>query len=400
MRVMYVLPTQAFGGAERQALLHIRRLPDYGVEVLPVVGPGKPMCRALEEAGVRDYVYLDDVPEETHSQLSLWGNVRYCARYFSTARRAARRLVELARTGGVDAIFAARTIGWIVSARAARRLALPLVVRQGSRPFHPIAKLGARLSPLLLGGRPTAMLSNCEAAHRIVAPLIGVEGAILPNAVDCARFDRARVEPRFRSALGLGPDVPVVGLAARPAPDKGLEFLAEVVGRLREAVPGLRLLIAGDYGWRAHYERWFAARGLAQQVTFLGHVVDVEAFYASCDVVVLSSRERSIEASPNALLEAMAMERPLVATNVGGIPEAVDHGVEGFLVDPDDVEGFAAHLGTLLGDAALRQRMGAAGRRRIQRQFGEAEVMRILVGTLQRVVEDARGAGRSLAAPG
>jgi len=390
MRVMYVLPTQAFGGAERQALLHIRRLPDYGIDVLPVVGPGQPMCRALEQAGVTDYVFLDDVPEETHSQLSLWGNVRYCARYFSTARRASQRLVGLARSGSVDAIFAARTIGWLVSARAARRLALPLVVRHGSRPFHPIAKLGARLSPLLLGGRPTAMLSNCEAADRILSPLIGVAGGILPNAVDCTRFDPARVEPRYRQGLGLAADTPVVGLAARPAPDKGLEFLGEVIGSLGARLPGLRLLIAGDYGWRAYYERWFAARGLAPQVTFLGHVVDVEAFFASCDVVVLTSRERSIEASPNALLEAMAMQRPIVATNVGGIPEAISDGVEGFLVGPEDREGFADHLATLLGDAALRQRMGAAGRDRIQRQFSEQEVMRILVTTLQRVVEEAR----------
>lgn len=390
MRIMYVLPTQAFGGAERQALLHIKRLPECGIDVLPIVGPGKPMCRALEAAGVKDYVFLDEIPEQTHSRMSIWGNMRYCVQYFSSARRASNRITALGRAENIDLVFGARTIGWIVSAPVARNLRVPLIVRQGSRPFHPIAKLGARLSPMLLRNRPTAMLSNCEAAHRIVAPLVGVPGRILPNAVDVQRFDSTRVAPHFRETLGLSPDVPVVGVAARPAPDKGFEFLGQVALKMRQQVPNMRMLIAGDYGWRAHFEQHYKELGLGDTVVFLGHVDDVETFYASCDLVVLASRERSIEASPNAVLEAMAMQKPIVSTNVGGVPEAITHGVEGYLVAPDDLDGFVQHAVSLLGDRAMRLQMGEAGRDRILRQFGEEKVIQTLADTLNEIVADPK----------
>ena len=111
----------------------------------------------------------------------------------------------------------------------------------------------------------------------------------------------------------------------------------------------------------------------------------MEEFFASCDAVLLSSRANSIEGLPNAVMEAMAMRRPVVATQVGGLTELVRHGIEGFLVPPDDRSAFAGHLVELLRDAQLRQSMGAAGRARIEDHFSEAKVMRLLV----KVIEDA-----------
>jgi len=118
----------------------------------------------------------------------------------------------------------------------------------------------------------------------------------------------------------------------------------------------------------------FANQGLSDATVFLGHLDDVTTFYAASDVVVLTSPQRSIEGSPNALLEAMSMSRPIVATRVGGIPELVRHGQDGFLNDPTDVHGFAANVVRLLRDPTLRQEMGESGRARVIESFDTEKI--------------------------
>jgi len=113
----------------------------------------------------------------------------------------------------------------------------------------------------------------------------------------------------------------------------------------------------------------------------------VESFLASCDVVVLTSKSRSIEGSPNALLEAMAMERPIVATRVGGVAEVITDGVEGFLVGEVDGEAFAERLVRLLGDPGLRRQMGAAGRARVLAHHREGDVVATLAAMLHELID-------------
>src|SRR5439155_24647977 len=111
---------------------------------------------------------------------------------------------------------------------------------------------------------------------------------------------------------------------------------------------------------RAEFAARFPERGLDRHATFIGHVDEIESFYASCDVMILTSRSLPAEASSNALLGAMAMERPVVATRVAGLPEMIDDGREGWLVGESDAGGFAEKIALLLGDEALRRRMGRA----------------------------------------
>jgi glycosyltransferase involved in cell wall biosynthesis len=236
---------------------------------------------------------------------------------------------------------------------------------------------------------PDALICNCEAVRIGLAPLVNCPSFIVPNGVDTDRFDPAKVKPRFREELGLGPDVPVVGFAARPAPEKGMEFLAQVILGASREVPELRVLVGGEFGWRQRYEEMFAGMGLGDRVRFLGHVRDVESVYKSSDAIVLTSRNNSIEGSPNAVLEAMAMARPVVATRVGGLAEAVEHGVEGFLAGHEDVAGFTHYLVQLLRDRDLRERMGAAGRDTILRRFSDWSVAGRLSSVLRSVAARA-----------
>ena len=102
------------------------------------------------------------------------------------------------------------------------------------------------------------------------------------------------------------------------------------------------------------------------QFRLLGHRQDVPALMRSFSVFCLTSRS---EGTPNVILEAMAAARPVVATCVGGIPDLVQDGVTGFLVEPDDVDGFAKAVKTLLENPTLAEKMGEAGRRKVEQNY-------------------------------
>jgi glycosyltransferase involved in cell wall biosynthesis len=134
---------------------------------------------------------------------------------------------------------------------------------------------------------------------------------------------------------------------------------------------------------RAEFEARFRRRRLDHHARFVGHVDDVENFYASCDVMILTSRSRSPEASSNALLEAMAMERPVVATRVCGAPEMIEDGREGWLVGETDVAAFADRILLLLANEPLRKRLGSAGRAQVLRRFEVTQSVRRLADVLR-----------------
>jgi glycosyltransferase involved in cell wall biosynthesis len=293
-------------------------------------------------------------------------------------------LYELARAERIDAVIASRPEGWVAASPAAKRLGVPLLWRAGGRLT---SKAQAFFLRVLVGlWDPDALVCNCEAVRHEFESFVHCPRYLLPNGVDTHRFDPRRVQPRFRTGPeGLG--TAVIGMAARPAPGKGLDVLVEAMHRISSRIPEVRLLIAGDYGWRQHFEALFESQGLGERVKFLGHVEDVESFYRSCDVMVLPSRDRSIEGSPNAVLEAMSMERPIVATRVGGIPEVMEHGRHGYLVEDGDADALASRVVELLLHAKLRQRMGAAGRARILERHDDLEVAR----QLSRILHEVTG---------
>lgn len=382
MRLMYVLPAEAFGGAERQGVLHIRNLAEWGVEVRAVVGPGAPVQRALEAYGITDYHYCGEFHERTNSNTKLLGSLRYRLDYVRAFFRVSAKIEQLARAAHTDLILAGRSFGWAVAARAAHRLGIPYMVRAGSRATKGSSLLAIRGFRARYGP-PLALISNCHAVEKTVIGAFGCPGNIVPNGVDIHRFDPERIQTNLRHKLGIC-DRPVIGLAARPAPEKGMDVFAQTVQNCCAVVPDAVFLVAGEFGWRRYYEQRFAELGLRDQVRFLGHVEAMPAFFASCDVIVLTSPERSIEGSPNAILEAMAMGRPVVASKVGGIPEMVTDGVEGYLVHPRDSQGFASRITSIVQQPSLGSRMGQAGRARILNSYSERCAMQALAEVLNR----------------
>jgi glycosyltransferase involved in cell wall biosynthesis len=373
VRILYVQPADMVGGAERQGVVQIRGLRELGVEVVPVIGgPEVLWLRGqLEKAGVQDYVVLEQFPHVSTKALTVAARVTETLGNLKALIFARNAVEKLARHRQVDAVVANCVHGWVTTGNMFRRGNIPLIWRAGTRMGAPAQKVGLRLVASVL--KPSAVLPNCEALQREIGPLVGCPTEIVPNGIDSRRFDPATAVPRFRDG-----HTRVVGIVTRPQPEKGMDLLADVIARLAARVPDVQVLIAGDGYRRAEFAARFRERGLGSHANFIGHVDDIESFYASCDVMILTSRSLSAEASSNALLEAMAMERPVVATRVAGLPEMIEDGREGWLVGENDADGFAEKIALLLGDAELRRRMGRAGREQVLGRFAEKAAVRKL----------------------
>jgi len=163
-------------------------------------------------------------------------------------------------------------------------------------------------------------------------------------------------------ALGLPAGALVVGAVSRLAWKKAIAHLVQATPRIVEALPQAHVVIAGDGPLRAELEGEAAALGVADRVRFLGSREDSIELMAAFDVFVLPS---VVEGMSNALIEAMAVGRPVVATDVGGNSEVVADGETGFLVPPSAPDQLAAAIVKLLGAPEMAAEMGAAGRRRV-----------------------------------
>jgi len=201
-----------------------------------------------------------------------------------------------------------------------------------------------------------------------------VERAIVPNFVDDGAFDDLRSGERERMLydLGVPPGSLVVGIVARLRPIKDHESLFRATAALRVRWPTLRVVLVGDGGSQGDLEARARALGIGDVVHFAGHRSQEPNPHRLFDISVLCSLS---EGFPNSVVEAMAAARPVVASDVGGIPDAVVDGETGLLVPPQSPARLADAIDALLRDPARRAAMGAGGQRRAKARFHAASVV-------------------------
>jgi glycosyltransferase involved in cell wall biosynthesis len=264
---------------------------------------------------------------------------------------------------GIDVLHAHQThdhwLGALARAGTGTRLVRTL--------HHRRALHGDPLGRQLLCRADAVLASSAAiAAGARAAGVASSRLAVVAGAVDPVRFSPAASGAALREALGLG-DAPVVGCVARMVPGRGHEVLLRATALLRARFPALRLLLVGRGDWRPRLEALAETLGLGRAVVFAGYRgEDLPQALAAMDCVVLLAA--GSEESCRAVLEAMAVGRPVVAARVGAVPETVLPGVTGWLVEavPDAV---AERLAAVLVDPEAARRMGAAGRRRVETSF-------------------------------
>lgn len=197
---------------------------------------------------------------------------------------------------------------------------------------------------------------------------------VIPNGVDTDRFAPNPARRRgLRNQLGWEDECPLVGIVAALRPEKNHELFLEVAQRVIEALPEARFVVVGDGPRRAALEQLTLDLGLTGRVRFMGTRTDTFSILAGLDVFLLTSRN---EASPVSILEALACEVPVVATDVGSVRESVVPDSTGLLAPSDDADALAQSVLRLLVNPMLRTTMGRAGRMLVQQ-----------TGSLQQMVE-------------
>jgi glycosyltransferase involved in cell wall biosynthesis len=214
---------------------------------------------------------------------------------------------------------------------------------------------------------------------------------MVPNFVEAAAFETPASDQvtilRARLGLDAGDSVPVIGIVARLDAVKDHATLLRAAKLLSDRGRAFRLVIVGGGGRREALERLAGELGLTPVVHFAGQQPHRPNPHALFDVSVLCS---TAEGFPNSVVEAMAAGRPVVATRVGGIPDAVDHERTGLLVPPGRADALADALDQLLTDEQRRHALGAAGRDAARERFSEGPVIRTLEDAYQQLARRGR----------
>lgn len=210
------------------------------------------------------------------------------------------------------------------------------------------------------------IIVNSEAVRRRFPWVPDAKVRRIHNGIDLTRFVPQEPSGSLRAALGLTVQDRVIVSVGRFVPFKGYDVLIEAAALLHRTEPQLHWLLVGDGEQRVRLTEQCAAHGLSTHVHFVGWKDDVRPWLALGDLFVLPSL---CEHFGRVIVEAMAMGKPVVATDAGGVPEIVAHGETGLLVPPGDAERLAGAVLHLLHHRATRTRCGTAGRRRAERHF-------------------------------
>ena len=346
IRVVYCIDNMQIGGTELNALRTAERLDrgKFSVSVVCIRDSG-PLLARYKSAGI---------PVHSFPMKSLLG---------LEAMQQAVRLIRLLRRERAEIVHSHDAYTSVFGTICARLAGVRGVIASRRSWYSPhlrgrilrANRLAYRLADRVLGNSPS------------VSRLVESEGGVpasrivtIPNFLDSEAF--ASMPPADRRALlddlGVPEGAFVVGIVARLSPVKDHGTLLHAIASLREQIPALHCVLIGEGPERAAIEGLIESLGIREIVHLAGERTQPPNLHGLFDVSVLCSTS---EAFPNSVLEAMAAARPVVATDVGGTPDAIRQGTTGLLVPPSDPSRLAEAILRLYEEPALRTKLGNAG---------------------------------------
>jgi glycosyltransferase involved in cell wall biosynthesis len=343
LSILHSESSMGWGGQEIRIFAETCWLQRRGHAVGLLVPPGSVLAERAERAGL-------PVARIAMSRALAPGAVARIARHLRQART--QILVTHSSPDAWMAGLAARLVG--VPVVRMRHLTVPVRRNPLSRAVYTILC--------------DHIVTTGEAIRTVLVERLRIPPAkvvSIPTGVDLERFDPSRVDPmRLRRELGLDCRTPLVGMVAVLRSWKGHLVFLRALRHLRQARPEVQAVLAGDGPFRSVIQDAIRAAGLESAVHVLGHREDVAEILSALDVVVSAST--AAEGIPQALLQALAMRRPVVASQVGGIPELIRPAETGWLVPVGDAEGLAKAIGEALTDRTGVLRMAEQGRKAVE----------------------------------
>jgi len=371
IRVLYCILDSRFGGPHRLAMSVAEHLRDKGVEMLFLLG--QKSREVWRPEGFESFVCR-------HIQCC---RRRHCVRNFAASFGSLPvnllKICRIIRSRKIDIVHVDGVTN-LVPALAARLTGRPIVWHYNDhlpgavqRVLLPLVNVLA--STVIVQGEGLRQ-SRTAGHHRLRD-----KTAVLYSAVDTARFDPGRHGPlerrRIREELGVPPDCTLIGAIGNLNRLKGHAYFLEAAAEIKRKVASAKFLIVGrrldtDPGCWESLQRLTEQHDLRQDVVYAGFREDIPAVLAALDVFVLPS---VLESCPLVLLEAMAMKVPVVATEVGAVPEMVLHGQTGYIVPPRDGGAIAEAVLALLARPGQEVRgLVDAARKRVEDRFEIATI--------------------------
>lgn len=298
-----------------------------------------------------------------------------------------RPLVSVLRQGRTDVLHA-HMLGSNVWGTILGRLAgVPVVVahEHGWGAEQP-PQLRRLLDREVVGRGASAFVAVSRTTRQQMIDVAGVRArdiVVIPNGIA-----PPVPAPSLRDELAIPESAPVIGTVAVLRPEKALDVLLRAAARVRARFPDLRVLIVGDGAERTRLEALVEELGVDDAVLLPGFRRDIPRVLATLDAAVFSSTS---EGSPLAIMEAMASGRPIVATRVGGVPDLVDDGVEGLLVQPGDAGALADAVVRVLERREEAADMGRRAQARCRRECTVDVMVRRVEALYEELHAQARG---------
>jgi len=389
VRVLYVNHTAVVSGAERSLLGLLGALPAE-VEAIVACPPGD-LADVLAQMGVATTPIRG-----TAGSLRL--HPLHTPQALAELSLAALQVRRAALRHGAEVVHANSIRSGIVTAlagaRAGRRFPVRIVHVRDMLPPSALSRATLRL---IAATAETVVANSAHTAQSVRELAPRAHLAVVHNGIDAARFDPALIDrAAVRRELGAaGARRPLLGVVAQLTPWKGQDVAVEALGLLRDEGLDAHLLLIGAAKFVARATRFdneafvrslrerIAAGGLEDRVSWLGQREDVAQLVRALDVLLLPSWE---EPFGRAVIEAMALEVPVVATELGGPRELIADGREGYLVPPREPAAWARAIRAVLERPDGGAGMGRAGRERVLREFTTGHMAAAMLTVYERAL--------------
>ena len=329
MRIVFLIPSMAPGGTERQLKYLISGLADdHEIHLVCTRKEGAWYTSAAEQCVSARCLHQD----------SVW-NPRNGKDFEGVFREIQPHVVH-SFLFGFD----------VYASRAARRCHVPVVL-SSRRELATWMKGRHRWIQQRANGYVDGIVANCAAVKQFVVEQEQVSPDkvhVIPNGIDVEVFEASQEQQGLRETLGLPVDKRIVGMVANFSPVKDHGLFVGMAERLLAQRDDIHFVLVGQGPTEDTIRGTIDTQGWGQHITFLPGREDIASVYGAMDVAVLTSR---MEGSPNTILEAMASGTPVVAGAVGGIPELIEDGVTGRLIAERSPEDFAEAIRATLDDA-------------------------------------------------
>ena len=346
-RVLYLSHAFMVGGAEEMVLNLVRHLPPRF----------EPMVACIHEAGP-----IGEEIRRTGIPFSVLGLTPGVSRPLDVLR-----LRDALSTWAPTIVHTFLLTGSLYGRFAAMMAGVPIVIGTEVNIYEKKRPLHARFERWLMKGTDAVVASAGSVKDHYIAQVGADAGKIevIYNAVDWAQLHTTMTRDEFRASVGVPLDVPAAGIIARLTEQKAHRVLFEAM--TDPEVSALHLIVVGDGELRDDLRRRAEALGILGRVHFLGARRDLGNILAAADIFAMPSYWEGL---PLSMVLAMGAGLPVVASRVAGIPEVVDDGVNGLLVDAGNSTQLARALATLVNDRQLRSRLGSAAKAFVLPRFG------------------------------